>query len=289
MRFIVSFVCLFLITATVAGAEDYQIKIVRPDKVGDEYTTSITASVSQTFQKNLYDDDDSKKTDSFTAACQGNLKVLAVDEKGKFATRIRFQVDSMTKNEKELYPEGTVIIAKIVEKETTFEIDGVSPDDEHEAVLQALLNLTAPNGITNEDETNGTDKSQKVGDTWPINADKLKKELGGRDGNPSIASQISGESKLVSIKDVSGTQAMVIKSTVTANGVKKDLPDGSSISDGKITSDITAVYPVDPALPIISLQTKVSMTLTMVPHFGNNKSVWTIKRDRKERREPVTP
>jgi hypothetical protein len=277
--------------ASSAYAQDYKVSLIRPDKIGDEYANSVTARVTRTYVKvlNGEEQDESKDTKSFTAACKGTVKVLAVDDKGKFATRIRYQVDSLTKNGESMYPEGTVIIAKLLGSEVVFEIDGSQPDAVHAAALAVLLGLGRPNGVTNEDPSNGTDKPLKIGDTWPVNATKTTKQLGGENSLEITADELKGESKLVDVKDVDGQKAMVIKSNITADGFKKELPDGGWISDGKITSEINEVLPVDEKLPAISLSTKMSMTITMNPHFGSAKSIVRVKSDRKERRAPVTP
>jgi hypothetical protein len=279
-----------LMLVSSAFAEDYKINLVRPNKVGNEYANSVTAKVSRTSTAvlNGQEQEESKDFKSFTAACKGTVKILMIDDKAKYPTRIRYEVESLTKDGVSLYPQGTVIIARLSGNEVTFDIDGTQPDVEHTAVIAVLLDLSRPNGVTNEDATNEPYKPQKVGDTWPINASKSTKEFRSEESLQVTPDQLKGQSKLVDVKDLNGQKALVIRSSITADGLKKDLPDGSSISDGKITCEINEVLPVDPTQPVISLDTKLNMTITMNPHFGSTKTILHVKSDRKERRAAIT-
>jgi hypothetical protein len=268
-------------------AEDYKIKLVRPDKVGDEYASSVTAKFSKTTVTMKNGEETDRKTDAFTAACQGTVKVLAIDEKTGIADKIRFQVDSLTKASRDLYPQGTVIICKRSDGDTSFEIEGERPDEENAAVLHALLGDVGRNhGLTNEAEAKAS-QPQSVGSTWPINTEKIATEFAGED-SPITADELKGESQLVSVKKVDGKDAMVVQSKISAGGFKKDLDEGrGSISDGKLTVITTDVLPVDESLAKLSSTTRITLSLTISPPLGSSKSIVTTKLERKERRDPA--
>jgi hypothetical protein len=270
-------------------AQDYKIQFVRPAKVGEQFTTAISAKKSETTQTLLNGEPDKKTTRSLTAQCQGTLKVLQIDDKTGVVTKIRYEVDRLTRDDDEsYYPAGTVIIAKKDGSETAFEIDGERPDAEHTEVLSMLLDASSPNGISSRDDSTGTTARQKVGDSWPINAGKIASYYADG-GTPVTADELKGQSTLASVKKLDGVDVMVIKSKITADGFSKDLDGGASLSDGKMTTEVTDVLPIDISLPVVSLSSKLTSTVTINPPLGSRKSVINTRIERRERREAMTP
>jgi hypothetical protein len=275
-----------LLTASAVRAEDYKVKLSRPDKVGDEYTNTVTAKVSQSMTLTVNGNEAPAKTDKFKAECKGTVKVLAINEKTGSATKIRYQVDKLTKNGDELYPQGTVIIAEKIGHQTTYDIDGDRPDAEHAAVLDVVLDVNSTTDEYSDDQTMGTDKAQKVGDTWPIDADKSAKMLS--DDELTIdAAHLKGESKLDEVKPVDGTDAMVVTTTMTADNLKNDLPNGATMTDGKMSIELTETMPVDASLQPLIMTAKTSFEMTVQLPQGAGTSVVKVKRELKEVREPA--
>jgi hypothetical protein len=283
---------LFFVLLTVAfcaplvHADDYKIKVVRPDKVGDQYSSSITAKFSVTTVNTKNGEETDRKTDAFNASCQGTVKVMAIDEAG-VACKIRFEVESLTKGNRKLYPQGTVIIAKRENGETSFEIEGERPDDENAAVLNTLLEDVGRNhGLSNDAEGKAATAPQAVGSTWPLITGKIDDKFGGED-SPITPDLLKAEGQLVSVKNVDGKDVMVVESKITADGFKKDLEGRGSIRDGKLSVVVTDVLPVDETQPKLSSTTKITMSMTICPPLGSAKSIVTTKLDRRERRDPV--
>lgn len=274
-------------SACLVQGEDCKIKLVRPDKVGNEYSSSATAKFSKTTVTTKNGEETDRKTEAFTAACQGTVKVLRVDEKTGVTIKIRFQVDSLTKSNRTLYPQGTVIIAERTGAETNFEIEGERPDEEHAAVLNALLGDVGRNhGLTNEAEGKGATQPQAVGSMWPLSTDKILEQFS-REDLPITADQLKGESQLVSVKKVDGKDVMVIQSKITADGLKKDLEGRGSIGDGKLSVVVTDILPLDESQPKLSSVTRVTLSMTVTLPMSSSKSTVTTKLERKERRDPV--
>ncbi len=276
-----------LLASGIAQAQNYKIKLVRPDKVGDQYASSVTAKVSETTVTTKNGEETDTKTEGFTAACQGTVKVLAIDEKTGAATKIRYQVDTMTKNGRALYPQGTVIIAKRSGSDTSFEIDGERPDEDQAPVLTALLgDVSRTHGLTNEAEAKGTSSPQQVGNSWPIKTDQIAEQFSG-ENSPVTPEQLKGESELVAVKKVEGQDVMIIKSKITADGLKKDLAVRGAITDGKLTAEVTDTLPLDETLPKLFSTSKLTLTMTIAQPLGATKLIVTTKQERKERRDPV--
>jgi len=276
------------LSVRLAQGEDCKVKPIRPVKVGEEYSSSVTAKFSKTTVTTKNGEETDRKTDAFTAACQGSVKVLAINDRTGVATKIRFQVDSMTKSNRTFYPQGTVIIAERTGADANFEIEGERPDEDHAAVLNALLGDVGRNhGLTNESEGKAAAQPQAVGSTWTLSTDKILDQFSDED-LPITADQLKGESQLVSLKKVDDKDAMVVQSKITADGLNKDLDGGrGSMSDGKFSLVATDVLPLDESLPKLSSVTRVTITMTITPPLSSSKSTVTTKLERKERRDPV--
>jgi hypothetical protein len=271
-----------LLTSVAAHAENYKIKVSRTQKVGDEYTNTVMAEVSQSVTITVNGIEAPAKSDKFKAECHGSVKVLAINEKTGSATKIRYQVDKMTKDGDEFYPQGTVIIAEKTGHDTTYDIDGDRPDAEHVAVLEELINISSTTDEYCDDQLIGTDKPQKVGDTWPIDPEKNAKDLSDDELmiNPA---HLKGESKLVEVKPVDGTDAMVISTTMNVDTLKNDLPNGGgSITDGTMKLDLTQTLPVDESKQPLTMSAKMSLEMTVQLPQGAGTSKVTVKRELKE-------
>jgi hypothetical protein len=281
----VSVLLSMFLTAAVFG-EGYKIKINRPDKVGDEYRTTISAKFIQTADMLLREGQPQpQKSDGFTAELHGTIKVLAVNDKAGAATRISCKVDQISRNGVDGYPAGTVIIAEKVGQKTSFTANGVAVEGDNAKVLDLLFILDNPDRTTNDDQLFGTDQPQQVGGTWPINPDNVAGQIAD-DNLPVTGSMIKGKNKLVEIKRVNDVEAMTVSTTFTAEGIKKDNADGSTVSDGKLIANADLLVPTDASLPIIKRDYKYKMTFNMVLANNLGTAVVSFSREIHQQREP---
>jgi hypothetical protein len=272
--------------AAAAHAQDYKIKLARPDKVGDEFITTVTTKSDQSTDATINGQAQPVKNDAFTAKLHGVLKVLAVSEKGGGATKVTCKVDTLTKDGAEFYPAGTVITAERTGEKSVFTIDGDKVDDDKATVLDAVISLESPDRASNDDEQLGTDKPQKVGDTWPIDSGKVAKEISDS-GLPITGDEIKGQSKLVEVKKINDTEVMVIETIITGDGLKGTLGDGSVISGGSLSGKVISTLPTDGTSPMISATNKLHAVLNINLPGGVGKATITTDREVTEEREPV--
>lgn len=78
-----------------------------------------------------------------------------------------------------------------------------------------------------------------------------------------------------------------ITPTMTATGLKTDLPDGPTVNDGKMTVEVTETLPVDASLHALATTAKTSMELTLQLPQGAGTSLMKVMREIKEVREPA--
>src|SRR5262249_38981774 len=153
---------------------EYKIKLSRPDKEGDEYKAHVTATVKQKLDMTANGQQVPAKDDKFTAELTGTVKVLAVNKIGQ-ASKLTVTVEKLTKDGNEFYAPGTVITAEKVAGKPTFSVDNNNVDPEKAEVLDSVIEVSADDKSTNDDELSGTDQPQKVGASWPINSEKVAK------------------------------------------------------------------------------------------------------------------
>jgi hypothetical protein len=278
-RFFLAAALAVCFSATVAGAQDYKIKLNRPSKVGDESTAHITTKFKQEMSGNP------AGSQEFTVELQGTLKTLAVNDKTGAATKLSCTVKKLTKDGNELYPPGTVIVGEKVNKADTFTIDGNPVDAANVPALSAVLELADPDRSTTDDEIYGTDKPQPIGGSWPISADKMAAELTG-EGLPVPAESLKGEVKLTDVTKVDNVDALMMNMHISADGFNSTVP-GANITDGKLDVTGDSVVPVDESLQGLSLKVKMHMSMTVTPDNGGPAATLTIDRETNQEQRPV--
>jgi len=281
----ISGVGLLLILTAGAGAQEFKIKLVRPARAGDQYHVVTTAKISSSADITVGGQPQPKDVSSMTLELKGVVTVAAINPKTGTATKISCKVEKLTKDGVELYPAGTVIVAEKDHK-FTLQVDGKPADEKTSELLQNVLDVSDPNSSTNDDELTGTDKPQKVGGTWPINSEKVAAQIAAG-GLPVTAEQTRGQGTLVKITRQNNADVMEIHAVATAEGFKKDMGDGSSISDGKLKIETTNILPVDPTRPSLSIENRSHAT--MVYTQGNIKAIETLDRDIKSDAQPIKP
>jgi hypothetical protein len=267
------------LTATARGG-DYKIKLMRPVKVGDQMSVHIVTKSSETISALP------NAPGAFTAELTGTFEALAVNDKTGSATKLRCTVTKLTRDDKELYPAGTVITGEKINKTDAFTIDGKPVDAANVPALSAVIELNDPNRSGNDDDIYGTDQPQKVGSSWEINAGELATDLT-EEGLPIPAESLKGTLKLVDVSKVNGVDAMTLSAHITADGFKTALP-GAAVTDGKLDMTAETVYPVDPSLPSFSAKIKMHMTMTLMPQNQPGQPVtMTVDRDTTAEQTPV--
>jgi hypothetical protein len=150
-----------------------------------------------------------------------------------------------------------------------------------------LLSARSGGDARGDDATFGTDHDVKPGDTWDLDATKVAKELQAADF-PATADQIKGTGKLVEVKKIDGTDAMLVQMNIDAKVGQKALDNGMTLTDGTLSSVTTVGLPLDVNKPGISekadfkirmninattpdgkaMAVKVSIDRTTEKHFG---------------------
>lgn len=250
-----------LLLGAPSPAQEYTIKLDRPDKVGETYTISATGKATQGVVFDIPGKPPQKQENSFTIQLQGTIKVSTVDEQSGESSRIDCIVSKCLKDGQPLVEPGTVLTAENKTGKTEYSANGAPVAPTTAQALELVLYAHQPGRPPTNDSVFGNHEPQKLGAVWPINREAAAREAS-QSGLPVAKESISGEAKLVAMKKVDGVQALQVEATMNVKRISGTMPDGSEIESGTITAHYGGFFPIDEARREIS--EAQSMDLQMV-------------------------
>lgn len=196
-------------------AQDYAIKLHRPEKAGNEYHYSV--SVLSTNAMVLTVNGAVKKSDQqeMQAQFKGLVKILEINAAGN-PKKVALTVEKFTIMEKgaisEALPPGTVIIGSVVaNQKELYQVKGKPVEKNVADALRHIAGLDKLDAGGDEDEIFGTHDRKKKGDSWDIDGEKLVKSTQRTDGTSRFLSA-TGKATL---EDVTG-DSMTVSEHATA-------------------------------------------------------------------------
>src|SRR4051812_49357663 len=142
-------------SARAADEEKYEIRLDRPDVVGDKF--KIDAEGAMIRRAAVVLDDNRREEDPVGAGIklEGTMEVLAVTPKGK-TTKLSVKVDQCNRvsgpDESELLPKGSVIVAEADGNDTKFSLKDGELKPEASGLLELLFHLSADDARATDDE-----------------------------------------------------------------------------------------------------------------------------------------
>ena len=248
----------FLLLATPAlFAQDYEIRLARANKPGDQLNLSATGKLSMDSTQTLGDAAPKEQKQDITVQFEGVEKIVEVDAKGK-ETKITLTVDKLTQTvgseTTDVAPKGTVITCSVSGKKQNYEIDGKAADPGVAQALDVVIQLSR--GEPSDDEIFGTKEHKKKGDSWDINADLAKSSLAGQTGGGEV-SDLSGKTTL---DDVAGDNLKV--SALMKGKAKPPLPPQIIVDDSSFDAKFTGTFPIDVTKPPVEEGEEVTFAFT---------------------------
>jgi hypothetical protein len=257
----------FLSIAAAAKAQEYKVVLSRPETLGRVYTISADGSFRQTSTFTIQGKAPQRQEKIFAVQIEGSIKDLEIDRKSHQATKLELTVKKCLRDEKPFFDPGTIVLAEDKGGNTAFSVNGtpVAPDD---AIALGLVINTYHSGEPTDGEMFGTDQPQKVGGSWPINADAAVSGAR-KNGVPVTRDQIKGESKLVSVKNIDGVEALEVEATMEVPQFSGLLGNGPKVELGSVVAHFGGIFPNDAiSLPLQTSQsTRMHITGTVTgPH-----------------------
>ncbi len=249
LKFSAAILALALAPCSALFAQDYEIRLDRPDPVGSKCHLAMvgkqsTSQVVKQGDKVLQD-----KSSKFAVEAELVATVLAVSEKGAH-TRVKIEVEKLVRIEgdarRELVPKGSVITVSWDGKEQAFDMAGGLDPDTEESLR--LLNLVSenPNGPT-DDEIFGTKERKKVGDRWEGNSELMAKDLT-RFGILVKKEDLKSTATLEKVVQVGKTECLQLNCAFTCDKFEPPLPPGFTVEKSALKADFCNKVPVATSL-----------------------------------------
>jgi hypothetical protein len=239
---------------TTKPTTEYQIKLFRPEKVGNTYKTVINGSERRETSTTVDGKRIAPKPEGIVYEISGVKEITKINDRGQ-VVGLTFTVEQCLKldgdKKTEVLPKDTVVLACVDGKTTKFVAKDSSvtlPPDAFR-ILPFAIDLNN-GGILVNDDTFGTTDSKKVGEVWPVNSEFVAKDFNTRSGMDLSTKKedVTGEAKLVGVKETQGMTCLDLRLNVTteSHGVA---PAQLSLKNANLTvtlsMEVTGLFPVD--------------------------------------------
>jgi hypothetical protein len=243
---------------SAGAAEEYKIQFVRPYKVGDEYKTQTTVFIKRGVGGNNV---------AFTGELHGAVKVLAVNQKNGGVTKLQCTPDKLTRDGKNVFPAGVVIVAEKANQVEAMTINGRSATPAEVELLRPMLGLSDPLVTISDDQAMGTGQPQAVGVAWPVNKPLMARQLA-ESSMAAVPASVKGESKILRITPAGGADAMLVRSAVTCDLMPHKNPGKVPILRGNVSINQEILLPVDTSKPPISATGEMRLSEVELTRHG---------------------
>ena len=295
---VAALVSLLLVVPAPAQDEKYEVRLTRPDAVGDKFKLSGEGALIRKTVMTLGDNRREQEPSGSGIRLDATAEVLAVTPKGKI-TKLSLAVERCLRvsgpEEAELLPKGSVVIAQADGKRTKFSLkEGELPPEASE-LLDLLFQLNDDDSRGTDDELFGTKEKQPVGASWPINAEQAAKDFAAEEIKVD-ASDITGTVKLDTVEKAEGgallklSGRMSVKKIQPGGEVAGELPEGLKMDVGSLDFKFTATLPKDPSDHAADESMSARHQIAYVGDLPGGKSVRTevtVERAVQMKRTPV--
>jgi hypothetical protein len=230
-------------SASMASAQEYEIRLSREHKVGDKYRFSANARHAEKMVVSIGDTPVNQKLDEFTVDLVSLMIVLEVGELGrvtKFAMQIERCLVTHGGVGKPLLPPGVVVKGAAENNRNVLTIDDAPVDAITAKILQAVI-PSHRSGIS-DDDVFGTREKKRVGDTWDIDFDVAKKSL---NEMFNMQGDIKGTTTLDGVIKGGDGDFLIISAWLDMDNVSMPLPDGVKIQSGQVKGTFSGRFPIN--------------------------------------------
>lgn len=242
--------------------KEYEIKLFRPVKVDQVFRLSASG---RDMRQQRHIPGTPPKKDELVFEVHGLLRVLATNKTGQ-ATKVSLILDSCIKIEgserNEQVAEGTEVVIssgfgghKGIQATDRNRL--VSP--EVERMLDVAVDL--PTTRETDDELVGTDKPQRIGDSWPVHSEVIADSLG--IGATLKKEDVTGQTKLAGLAKVGGIECLDVRTEMKIKNFAPAVPFGATVIQAEMTASQQVNVPLDPSIPMLGGTQKAGNTVVM--------------------------
>ncbi len=197
--------------SSVAVAQDYPIKLNRPEKVGNEFRMAAVGNQTSTTTIKMDGKALEPQNQAVAVTFNAAVKVLEVNKNGE-PSKMTLTVEKLSVKQggaaaADALPKGAVITASVKGGKSAFEVAGKAVEPETAAALDLVVSLGQ--GGASDDEVYGTKDRKKMGDQWSMNSELAAKDAAKQDITVS-KENITGTVKLDKTEKVGGVDCLVL-------------------------------------------------------------------------------
>lgn len=231
-----------------AAPLDHAIQLRRPSHVGDRWHVVTDATIDETrttyTEQVLVKKDEKHRRLHFDA----EAKALAVDAYGD-VTREDLSIASFTDGARSIVDRGKHIVIELAQKkaDSVVEIDGVAATSDMRELVDDVTAIS--HGAGDPDTFLGTRDRQPVGGSWPFDKEAMRIELA-RAGVNAKTSAIEGRVTLANVARDANVDCLDVRIDIDISAFEPaaPLPEGSTITKGKVSVRIDELLPIDARL-----------------------------------------
>lgn len=252
-----------LLLCSAALAQDYEIRLHRPMKVGQEFQVSATGRESQKATVTLNGQPIKNESQEAAIEVEAAVKVLEIDKNGapsKASLAIGKCLEVKGETRTALVPAGAVVVASLKGKEPVFEINGekVSPDAQR--ALSQVLNLGK--GGPTDDQIFGAAQRKKLGDSWPMNSEAAAEDA--RQNGAAVEKEdFSGTVTLERVLKIGDAECLQVAVAMDVAKVLPPAPAGMVVEKGAARMRMRGLFPVNAALNVPEKSSAMVITVVM--------------------------
>jgi hypothetical protein len=232
-----------IVSWSASAAQDYQIRLQQPGKVGSKYRFSGIGAQTDRATVTSGGKVIQSTENAFTVELTADVTELEIEAKGHVTRKSLMVISSKTTNEgatKPLLPQGTIVLATAEGGRTVFKVNGESVADDVAKVLSSQI--TVYTGGPDDDEVFGTKLQRRVGESWNLDADAVTAFLKEIDGQAPKES-ISGTTTLQKVED----NHLFISASMIVKQLVMPLPSGFKCEAGEFRAEFSGRFPVGPS------------------------------------------
>jgi hypothetical protein len=253
-----------LLLCPAALAQDCEIRLNRPMKVGQEYQVSATGREVQKATVTVNGQVVKNENQETAIEVKAAVRVLEIDKNGapsKLSLKIGQCLEVKGETKTPLAPAGATVIASLDGKRNSvFEVDGQRVGPDAQRALAQVFSLGK--GGPTDDQMLGTAQRKKPGDSWPINAE-LTAEDARQNGVVMNKEDLAGTVTLEKVVKVGGTECLQVAVAMDVARVRPPAPAGLLVDKGTARIGMSGLFPVNPALNVPEKSSDMLVTIVM--------------------------
>jgi hypothetical protein len=243
----------------------HRILLTRPDRVGARARVRRVTSDVRTTRTSKNGGPPKTETVRRRVELDAVTEIRAVDDNRR-ATEIRYVIDRLEAAGPKglrpiLPPKSELVVLRKAGTPGELRIESQPLD---EASLQALKSVIPTTlGVNTEQHVFGTTEPRKIGDSWPVDADRA------RDGIAEVGirspGKARGTTRVVEQRQEGGEDCLFVLGQLELDRFElPDMPQGARTERSRLAMRFSGAYPLDLARPVRRQNISISMQLRVV-------------------------